>query len=113
VTPADFRRLALELPEAIEAEHMQHPDFRVRGKIFATLSGKDEERGMVKLTLQQQKAFVRAEPEVFETVAGAWGRGGATLVRLKAARKASVQQALVAAWRNTAPEELVREHERE
>ncbi len=113
MTPAEFRKLALSLPEVVESEHMHHPDFRVRGRIFATLSGKNEERGMVKLTPAQQKACVRDEPEVYALVAGAWGRGGATLVRLAAAGKASVQRALVAAWRNTAPEALVREHDRE
>jgi len=111
VTPAEFRRLALALPEAIEAEHMHHPDFRVRGKIFATLSGKNEERGMVKLTLAQQKDFLRDGPGMFEPGPGAWGRGGATGVCLAAARTAIVRRALVLAWRNTAPEELVRRHE--
>ena len=113
MTPAEFRKLALALPEVVESEHMDHPDFRVGGRIFATLHGKGERNGMVKVTPAQQKALVRAEPEAYSVGPGAWGRGGCTMVTLKAARKASVQQALVMAWRCTAPEKLVREHEPE
>ena len=58
----EFRSIALSLSEALEDEHMGHPDFRVRGKIFATL-GPEERWGMVKLTPEQQAAFVWAEPE--------------------------------------------------
>jgi hypothetical protein len=106
MTPNEFRRLALCLPEAVEQEHMGHPDFRVGGKIFATLHGRDEVNGMVKLTPQQQAAFVREEPAVYERVSGGWGRGGATLVKLRAAKASSVRHALAAAWRNTAPKRL-------
>ena len=111
MTTADFRRLALGFPEATESAHMDHPDFRVRGKIFATLGYPDMGAGMVKLFPDQQKDFVRAEPKVFAPVKGAWGRRGATYVRLKVAKKASVQRALAAAWRNTAPKRLVEKFE--
>jgi hypothetical protein len=106
VTADDFRSLALSLPEASEDAHMGHPDFRVRGKIFATLGAPDEAWGMVKLTPDQQAVFVRTEPRVFQPVKGAWGRRGCTNVRLAAATEAAVRQALVAAWRNTAPKRL-------
>jgi hypothetical protein len=106
MTAADFRRLALSFPEATESAHMDHPDFRVRGKIFATLGYPDAGVGMVKLFPDQQTEFVRAEPKAFAPVNGAWGQRGATHVRLKAAKKASVQRALAAAWRNTAPRKL-------
>src|SRR5438034_11454670 len=69
VTADDFRSIALSLPEAAESAHMGHPDFRVRGKIFATL-GPDEAWGMVKLTPEQQGQFNRAEPEVFVPIPG-------------------------------------------
>jgi hypothetical protein len=108
VTADEFRSLALSLPEASEEAHMGHPDFRVRGKIFATL-GPGEAWGMVKLTPDQQGVFVRTEPEVFQPVQGAWGRRGCTYVRLEAATDPAVRQALVAAWRNTAPKRLARE----
>src|SRR5262245_61013859 len=108
MTATDFRTLALSLPEAVEAAHMGHPDFRVRGKIFATL-GPKEAWGMVKLTPDQQALFVRTEPTVFEAVAGGWGRKGATYVHLEAATEPAVRQALVAAWRNTAPKRLAEE----
>jgi hypothetical protein len=102
VTDDDFRRVALSFPETAERAHMGHPDFRVRGKIFATI-WPDERWGMVKLTTDQQEEFVQAEPAAFAPVKGGWGRQGATSVLLKAAKKATVRRALAAAWRNAAP----------
>jgi hypothetical protein len=111
MTAADFRRMALRFPEATEGAHMNHPDFRVGGKIFATLGYPEMGVAMVKLFPDQQQEFVRAEPKVFAPVNGLWGRRGATYVRLKAAKKGSVQRALAAAWRNTAPRKLVAQHD--
>ncbi|MFI5456590.1 MAG: MmcQ/YjbR family DNA-binding protein [Isosphaerales bacterium] len=105
MTPEDYRRIALELPEATEGAHMNHPDFRVRGKIFATLWPK-ERRGVVMLTPEQQKSVTEAEPAVFEPVPGGWGRKGATSVNLQHAGKAAVRGALLMAWHNKAPESL-------
>jgi hypothetical protein len=105
MTPDDFRNLALELPEALEASHHGHPDFRVRGKIFATIMP-DGDHGMVKLSPDEQRAYVRSEPDVFQPVKGAWGRQGCTSVLLEAATKASVRRALALAWRGTAPKRL-------
>jgi hypothetical protein len=110
VTADEFRRLALNLPEATEASHMAHPDFRVGGKIFATLDA-DDEWGMVKLTPEQQATLVRAEPHAFQPASGAWGRRGATIVRLSDADEPTVRQALRAAWRNIAPKRLVRQRD--
>jgi len=89
---------------------MRHPDFRVGGKIFATL-GPDGDWGMVKLSTDQQALFVRAEPDVYRAASGAWGRRGCTLVQLGEADMSSVRQALSAAWRHTAPKRLVRRHD--
>ncbi|MEK6302647.1 MAG: MmcQ/YjbR family DNA-binding protein [Acidobacteriota bacterium] len=61
----EFRKMVLSLPETAEAAHMGHPDFRVGGKIFATLSPTGQGWAMVKLTPEQQQSFVQAEPEVF------------------------------------------------
>ncbi len=105
MTADEFRSLALDLLEASEESHMGHPDFRVNGKIFATL-GSDETWGMVTLTPDQQAMFVRTEPDVFRPANGAWGRRGATYVRLEAATGPTVRQALVAAWCNKAPKRL-------
>jgi hypothetical protein len=105
MTAAAFRTLALSFPEAVEAEHMNHPDFRVRGKIFATL-GPDEDWGMVKLTADQQGLFLRTAPAMFHPASGSWGRRGSTIVRLNAADESTVRQALTAAWQNTAPKRL-------
>lgn len=110
MTANDFRRLALSLPEVAEASHMGHPDFRVAGKIFATLNHPRAGWGMVSLTPEQQELFVRAEPKAFMPVKGGWGRGGATNVQLRAARKPAVREALITAWRNRAPKRLFDSH---
>ena len=106
MTPDEFRTLALALPEVVESAHMSHPDFRVGGKIFATLGAPDVSFGMVKLTPEQQDGFVDFAPKVFVPVKGGWGRGGATNVRLAAATAATLRPALEVAWRNTAPRAL-------
>ena len=110
MTANTFRRMALALPEALEASHMGHPDFRVRGKIFATLWPGDE-FGMVKLNPEQQTFFVIANPKVFQPVQGAWGTRGCTRVRLRPAKTGALRDALAAAWRNTAPKRLVQQLE--
>lgn len=92
-----FRSLALEIPGAVESSHMDHPDFRIGGKIFATLGYPDAGHGMVKLAPETQRTFIERAPEVFSPCAGAWGRGGATAVCLAAARVAIVREALEAA----------------
>ena len=107
MTANDFRKLALSFPEAIESAHMHHPDFRVRGKIFATLGYPDKDSAVVKLTSNEQRDFVRSDPDVFQPVKGAWGRRGATSVHLAAAKIENVRKALDAAWRNTAPKRLI------
>jgi hypothetical protein len=106
MTANDFRKAALSFPEAIESAHMGHPDFRVRGKIFATLGYPDKDFAVVKLTQDQQREFVRSDPKVFQPVKGAWGRRGNTSVHLPAANMEKVREAIGAAWRNTAPKKL-------
>jgi len=102
-----FRKLALALPEATEGSHMGHADFRVHGKIFATLDYPSTGWGMVRLTPTQQQLLVQAEPGVFVPVNGAWGARGATCVRLRTARVRSVREALVSARNNVAPKSRV------
>lgn len=94
MTANEFRRIALNLPAAIEAAHMGHPDFRVAGKIFATLGYPSREFAMVQLTPDQQELFVRTEPKTFQPVPGGWGKKGSTHVLLKAAKKTAVREAL-------------------
>lgn len=108
MTAKDFRQLALALPETEERQHMSHPDFRVAGKIFATLGYPDKTRGMVKLSPEDQHYFSKDHPDVFAPVKGAWGKRGATSVHLKAAKKEILRKAIEAAWRNTAPKRLLR-----
>ena len=79
---------------------MGHPDFRISGKIFASLGYPDETHGMVKLTPTQQKVAIEDAPEIFEPCAGAWGRGGATSVHLAAARVPLLRAALKSAAAN-------------
>jgi hypothetical protein len=100
MTPAEFRKIALALPEAVEQQHMEHPDFRVGGRIFATLGYPDAQWAMVKLFPDQQATYVAAEPKTFVPVKGAWGKKGCTNVRLGSANKVRVHEAVHAAWRN-------------
>ena len=79
-----YRRLALAMPGAVEASHMGTPDFRINGRIFATLAYGDKGLGTLMLTPEQQAMFVAEAPEHFSEVAGGWGRAGATLVRVDA-----------------------------
>ena len=98
----------MRLPEAAEVGHMGHPDFRVGGKIFATLGYPTGEWAVVMLAPEQQEAFGAAEPGVFVPVKGKWGARGATSVRLRPAKVPSVRLALLAAWRSVAPRALAK-----
>ena len=98
----DFRRLALSFPGAEEMSHMDHPDFRVGGRIFATLGAPDDQWGMVQLLPEQQELAMEAEPDTFKPAAGAWGRKGATLVRLEAVPDEWLERSLRWAWENRA-----------
>jgi hypothetical protein len=108
MTQDDFRQIALSFPETTESAHMNHPDFRVRGKIFATLHYPDTQWGMVKLPPEQQEVFVKANPEAFVRVKGAWGLQGATSVRLKTVKKTVLRHALAVAWQDTAEKKAVK-----
>ena len=94
--------MALEIPASIEQSHMNHPDFRVAGKIFASLGVPNESWGMVKLTPEQQRALIEKAPEVFKPCSGAWGLQGATNVYLAAAKASLVGAALDAAAKKVA-----------
>jgi hypothetical protein len=102
MTASQFRKIALGLPGVEERSHMGHPDFRAGGKIFATLGYPDSDWGMVALTPEQQEDYLQAHPDAFLRAAGAWGRRGSTLVRLKAADPETVGEAMTAAWKNRA-----------
>ena len=105
-TPSDFRRIALSLPQTEERKHMNHPDFRVAGKIFATLAYPNKQFAMVKLTPIQQEDFVKSYPAAFNPVTGAWGRKGCTSILLAKAAKPTIKAAILAAWRNHAPSDV-------
>jgi hypothetical protein len=106
MTPDEFRRMALSLPEAVEGAHMGHSDFRVGGKIFATLGYPDDRFAAVMLSPQDQDLVVRDHPKTFAPAKGAWGAAGSTTVLLRGAGKRAVASALEAAWRKRAPKEL-------
>lgn len=103
VSAQHFRRLALALEGAWEGAHMGHPDFRIDKRIFASLHGDKElgTVGMVKLTPDQQAAFIEDHPKAFSPEAGAWGRSGCTRVVLTAIDEDTLGEALTLAWRNT------------
>jgi len=99
MTAVDFRRMALSLEGAEEGSHMGSVDFRVGGRIFATLASVDKGYGNLMLDAEQQSAFVGEAPEVFLPIAGGWGRMGMTHIRLAAASADVLEGALLAAWK--------------
>lgn len=96
---ADFRRLALSLEGAEEGSHFGAVDFRVGGRIFATLAAVKQGYGNLMLTPEQQAAFVSEAPDIFLPIPGGWGRNGATHVRLTAANEDLLLGALRTAWK--------------
>ena len=100
MTAIQFRKLALSLPEVVEGSHFNHPDFRVRKRIFATRGYPDERWGMVKLTPDQQAAILRSEPATFRPAAGAWGRSGSTILLLSATTTVRLRPIIRQAWEN-------------
>ena len=100
--PEDARRLAGSLPEVTEGAHNGHPDFRVLGRIFATL-WIEEERLVLRLSPAQQAEWTEADPDLFEAVDGAWGRRGWTNLFLWKTDESMLATALLAAWREVAP----------
>lgn len=99
MTAEDFRRIALSFEGAEESSHMGAPDFRVKGRIFATLASQDQGYGNLKLTPEQQADFVREAPEIFLPIHGGWGRMGMTHIRLSKASEEVLEGALRAAWK--------------
>jgi hypothetical protein len=102
----DFRRIALSFPGVEEKAHMGHPDFRVGGRIFATLGSPNADHGMVALLSEQQELAVEAEPEAFKPAAGSWGLGGSTLVKLALVSDEWLERSIEWAWRKRAPGKL-------
>jgi hypothetical protein len=96
---ADFRRMALKLDGAQEGSHMGHADFRVGGRIFATLAAQEQGYGNLLLTPEQQAEFVAEQPDIFLPVPGGWGKGGATHMRLSKSSEDLLAGALHAAWK--------------
>jgi YjbR protein len=99
MTVADFRRIALSFEGAEESSHMGSPDFRVGGRIYATLASQKQGYGNLQLTLEQQAEFVNEAPEIFVPIAGGWGRMGMTHIVLAKANEDVLRGALEAAWR--------------
>jgi hypothetical protein len=99
MTDDDFRRIALGMKDAVESSHMDHPDFRVHNRIFATLHA-DLKWGMVKLTPEQQARFIAEDRDAFRPEQGAWGLQGCTAVRLAVVGEEILGEAMTLAWRN-------------
>ena len=99
MTGEHFRDLALNLDGAVEQSHMRHPDFRVNGRIFATLTA-DEREGVVMLPPAEQQQLIDEHPATFRPAAGAWGRQGCTVVHLATANSRAVKGALLLAWQH-------------
>jgi hypothetical protein len=109
MTVAEFRRIALSMPGASEGAHLAHPDFRVGGKIFATLGYPNKHYGMVVLPPEEQERVVRSDSAAFTPAKGAWGLRGSTCVRLEAVDVPTLQRAMKIAWRKRAPKRLTKQ----
>ena len=109
MTVNDFREMALSFPEAVESSHMGHPDFRVGGKVFATLGYPNERHGVVILTSAEQAKYIALRPDTFTAVKGFWGKRGATQIRIQNATRANLRAALAAGWRRVAPKRLAQQ----
>ena len=107
MTAATFRKLALALPQAVEGSHMGHADFRVGGKVFASL-GPDEDWAMVKLPPDDQADLIGEGTGPYRPASGAWGLQGCTIITLRRASEPKVSRAVAAAWRHVAPKRLVK-----
>ena len=101
-----FRALALGFPQAVESSHFDVADFRVGGKIFATLRPSDD-RAVLKLSPDQQRLLMETSPGLFEPVKGSWGQKGWTRVILATTDEATVRHAMAMAWKSVAPKKLV------
>ena len=108
MTAAEFREIALSLPKVIESSHVGHPDFRVDGKIFATLGYPDERYGVLILSPDEQQELMGRFPEMFVAVKGGWGRRGSTQVLLQATNRSVLEPAMRSAWRKRAPKRWLR-----
>jgi hypothetical protein len=108
MTTAQFRRLARSFSGVIESSHMSHPDFRVGGKIFATLGYPDKNHGVVVLSPAEQARLVQKHPKAFSQAKGEWGKRGCTPVLLAAVDKVTMESALKSAWRDKAPKNLAK-----
>lgn len=106
ITPDQFRQLALALPEVVESSHMGHADFRVGGKVFATLGYPDADYGAVTLPPEEQAYFLKVHAAAFTPANGAWGKAGSTIVRLAKVNRKAVEAALESAWGKRAPKRL-------
>lgn len=103
--PEDVRILALMLPEAVAGAHSGNPDFRVGGRVFATL-WVEEARVVLRLAPTDQATLCEAEPDLFTPLDGAWGRRGWTNLDLDPCDEESLRKALLGAWCRTAPPDL-------
>ena len=99
MTPEDFRRIALALAGAEEGSHMGAVDFRVGGRIFATLASVKQGYGNLMLTPELQQEFVQELPEIFLPIPGGWGKTGSTHIRLAKTNEDVLTGALRAAWK--------------
>lgn len=102
MTSDRFRCLALSFPDSVESSHMEHPDFRTAGKVFATLGYPSDGWAMVKLAPEEQAAVTSAYPGVFVPASGAWGQNGSTTIRLEDAPEDAVRKALAGAHQRAA-----------
>lgn len=109
MTLEEFAEMALSFPESIQGSHFSTTDFRVSGKIFATLRP-DKERGVLALSRGDQALLRETSGDMFEPVPGSWGEKGWTFVMLHAADPDAVRHAMAMAWKKAAPKSVSTRH---
>jgi hypothetical protein len=109
MTAEQFRDLALSFPESVQGSHFDTTDFRVSGKIFATLRPNDE-RAVLKLTPDEQRLFAETLQGMLQPVKGSWGLKGWTQVLLDKADQEAVRHVMATAWKSVAPRKIVKRH---
>jgi hypothetical protein len=98
VDAEDFREMALSFDGAEEGSHLGAPDFRVGGRIFATLAMQHLGFGNLMLSPALQQSLINEAPDVFLPIPGGWGRMGSTHIRLAAASPQQMLKGLELAW---------------
>lgn len=109
IDPETIRQLALSLPETDEAPHHEITSFRVKKKIFASLNI-PKARATLHFTLENQDIFSSFSQGSIFPVPNKWGKFGWTTVELSTVHPELLKDAILVAWRDTAPPSFLKKY---